>query len=95
VSKKYKAAKSIKKLGVAKTINLKKKAKVSAKTEVKFKKANKAGGKKIIVAKDGTGTVKNGLKRGTYKVKVKLTAPADANYKKAKAKTITLKITVK
>ena len=95
VTKKYTAAKSIKKLGVAKTINLKKKAKVSAKTEVKFKKANKAGGSKIIVAKDGTVTVKNGLKRGTYKVKVRLTASADANYKKAANKNITLKIVVK
>ena len=43
----------------------------------------------------GKVTLKAGLKAGTYKVKVKLTAPASAKYKAAKAKTITLKFTVK
>ena len=78
------------------TVNLKKKAKVSAKTTVKYAKANKAGGKKIAVnAKTGKVTLKKGLKAGTYKVKVKLTAAASKNYKAAKAKTITLTVKVK
>lgn len=95
VSKKYKASKSSKKLSSTKTIKLKKAAKATAKTPITFKKANKAGGKKITVAKDGTVKVKSGLKRGTYKVKVKLTAAAGVNYQKAKAKNIVLKVVVK
>ena len=93
-----KAKKQGKKKALAKkvTVDLKKKAKVSAKTKVTFKKANKAGGKKIAVSKKtGKVTLKKGLKAGTYKVKVKLTAPASANYKKASPKTITLKVKVK
>ena len=39
-------------------------------------------------------TVKKGLKKGTYKVKVKVTAPGDSNYKKA-VKQTTFKIRVK
>ena len=77
-------------------MRLKKLAHVSAKTKVKYKKANKAGGKRIVVsASTGKVTLKKGLKKGTYKVKVKLTAPASASYKAAKAKTITLKVVVK
>ena len=78
------------------TVNLKKKAEVSAKTTVKYAKANKVGGKKITVnKKTGKVTLKKGLKAGTYKVKVKLTAPAGKNYKAAKAKTVTLTVKVK
>ena len=78
------------------TVNLKAKAKVSAKTAVKYAKVGKAGGSKIAVnAKTGKVTLKKGLKAGTYKLKVKLTAAADANYKAAKAKTITLAVKVK
>ena len=72
-----------------------KKAKVSAKTEVRYAKASKAGGAKIAVNKrTGKVTLKKGLKAGAYKVKVKLTAPAGKNYKSAKAKTITLTVRV-
>ena len=44
----------------------------------------------------GTGklTAKKGLKTGTYKVKVKLTAPASESYEAAKAKTIKVEIKV-
>ena len=96
VTKSYTANKKTKKLAKAKSFALKKVAKVSAKTTVKYKKANKAGGKKIAVnTKTGKVTVKKGLKKGTYKVKVKLTAAANANYKAAKAKTITVVVKVK
>ena len=76
-------------------INLKKLANVSAKTTVKYAKANKAGAAKIVVAKDGKITVKKGLKKGFYKVKVKLTAAANKNYKAAAAKAIVVTVTVK
>lgn len=90
-----KANAKTKKLAKKKTVNLKKLAKASAKTKITYKKANKVGGKKIAVnAKTGKVTLKNGLKAGTYRVKVKLTAPANEIYKAAKAKTITLKVTV-
>ena len=59
-----------------------------------FAKANKVGASKITVAKTGKVTVKKGLKKGTYKVKVKATKAANANYKAA-AKTVTIKIVVK
>ena len=95
VSKKFKAAAKTKKLAKNKTINLKKLAKVSAKTTVKFAKANKTGGNKITVnASTGKITVKKGLAKKTYKVKVKMTAKANASYKAAKAKTITVKVVV-
>ena len=83
-----------KKLKKTKTVKLKKLAKVSAKTTVAFQKANKVGGKKIIVAKNGKVSLKKGLKIGSYKLKVKLTAPASDFYKAAKPKTITLKIRI-
>ena len=40
----------------------------------------KSGNKKIIVSKAGKVTVKKGLKKGTYKVKVNVTAAGDANH---------------
>ena len=93
--KTLKASKSTKKLAKNKGINFKKLAKVSAKTPVKYKKANKVGGKKIVVnAKTGKVTVKKGLKKGTYKVKIKLTAGANASYEAAAPKTVTLKIKI-
>lgn len=95
VSKSFKASKKTKKLAKAKTVDLKKLANVSAKTAVKYKKANTAGGKNITMnAKTGKVTLKKGLKKGTYKVKVKLTASANASYNAAKAKTITLKVVI-
>ena len=74
---------------------MKKLAKVSAKTTVVFRKANKVGGSKIAVAKSGKVTLKKGLKRGPYKLKVKLTAPTNDKYKAAKTKTITLKVVIR
>ena len=62
-----------------------------AKTYVK-----KSGNKKITIAKKtGKVTVKKGLKKGTYKVKVNVKAKGNANYKASAWKTVTFKITVK
>ena len=56
-----------------------------AKTYVK-----KSGNKKITIAKKtGKVTVKKGLKKGTYKVKVKVKAAGNANYKASAWKTVT------
>ncbi|MDO4533985.1 MAG: NlpC/P60 family protein [Coriobacteriia bacterium] len=96
VKKSVNASTKTKKITKNRSFSLKKLAKVSAKTKVKYKKANKAGGKKIVVnAKTGKVTLKKGLKKGAYKVKVKLTAPANSMYEAAKAKSITLKVVVK
>ena len=64
-----------------------------AQGKVTYKKAS--GNKKITVAKNGKITVKKGLKKGkTFKIKVKVTAAGNANYKKA-TKAVTLKIKIK
>ena len=95
VTKTIKVPAKVKKLRKTQTVNLKKLAKVSAKTTVVFRKANKVGGSKIAVAKSGKVTLKKGLKRGPYKLKVKLTAPTNDKYKAAKTKTITLKVVIR
>ena len=53
-----------------------------------------SGNKKILVTKNGKIVVMKGLKEGTYKVKVKVTASGNAKYKPAK-KTVTVTIKVK
>ena len=60
--------------------------------KVTFKKTS--GSKKITVSKTGKLTVKKGLKKGKYKIKVKVTAAGNKSYK-AKTKTVALIITVK
>ena len=64
----------------------------SAKGTVTFKKSK--GDKKITVSSKGKVTVKEGLKKGTYKVTVKVTAKGNKTYK-AKTKAVTLKVVVK
>jgi len=91
-SKTYKAVKKTKKLGKTYKFTLKAKGKGSSK--VTFKKANKAGASKITVSKAGKVTIKKGLKKGTYKVKVKASKAANTNYTAA-AKTVIVKIIVK
>lgn len=72
----------------AKAVTVKK-----AKGKLSFKKAK--GSKAITVnKKTGKITVKKGTKKGTYKVKIKVSAAGNANYKKA-VKTVTLKIVIK
>ena len=69
--------------------------KLSAKAKagkLSYKKVS--SGKKIAVSKNGTVTVAKGLKKGTYKVKVKVTAASSTNYKAA-SKTMTVTVKVK
>ena len=52
-----------------------------------------SGNSKITIAKKtGKVTVKKGLKKGTYKVKVKVKAAGTKNYKASSAKTVTFKV---
>ncbi|MBR1751522.1 MAG: Ig-like domain-containing protein, partial [Ruminococcus sp.] len=83
-------AKSAKKMTFtkAKAFTIKK-----AKGKVTFTK--KSGNKKITInKKTGKITVKKGLKKGTYKVKIKVRAAGNTVYK-AKTKTVTVKVKVK
>ena len=84
---------------------LKKKAqKLKVTKAVKFTKKGQGtltykkvkGNKKITVnKKNGKVTIKKGLKKGTFKVKVKIKANGDANYEASSFKTVTVKIKVK
>ena len=58
------------------------------------KKLAKQAKKKIKLAKTGKLTLKKGLKKGTYKFKVKVTVAGNGNYNTA-SKTVTVKLTVK
>ncbi len=64
----------------------------NAKGAVTYKKSK--GNKKIKVAKNGKITVAKGLKKGTYKVKIKVKAAGEGLYKPA-TKTVTVKVVVK
>ena len=56
----------------------------------------KSGNAKITIAKKtGKVTVKKGLKKGTYKVKVKVKAAGNTNYKPSAWKVVTFKIKVR
>ena len=58
--------------------------------------AKASGNKKIIIAKKtGKITIKKGLKKGTYKVIVKVKAAGNANYKASAVKKVAFKIRVK
>ena len=58
--------------------------------------AKSSGNKKITInKKTGKVTVAKGLKKGTYKVKIKVKAAGNANYKASAYKTVTFKITIK
>ncbi|MBQ7739622.1 MAG: glycoside hydrolase family 43 protein [Eubacterium sp.] len=75
------------------SIALKKAVDVSrAQGSVSFKKTG--GNKKITVASTGKITVKKKLKKGTYKIKIKVTATGNKYYKPL-SKTVTVKIKVK
>lgn len=60
--------------------------------KVTYKKVS--GNKKIIISKAGKIMVKKGLKKGNYKIKVKVTAAGNKSYK-TKSKTVALTIAVK
>lgn len=95
LAKTFKAKKKTKKLAKNKKFQLKAKATGDAKVKVSFTKANKVGGKKIIVSKTGKVTVKKGLKKGTYKIKVKVSKAGNKNYNAAKTVMKTVKIKIK
>ena len=62
---------------------------------VSAKKGKKSFRKKFSVnGKTGKVTVKKGLKKGTYKVKVKVKTAGNANYKASAWKTVTFKVRV-
>ena len=84
-SKLKKKALKVKALKVTKAIGKKSYKITSSKSLKKKFKVNKTTGKI---------TVKKGLKKGTYKIKVKVTAKGNANYK-SMSKTVKVKITVK
>ena len=54
----------------------------------------KSGSPKITVAKNGKVTVKKGLKKGTYTIKVEVKAAGNTNYKSG-AKTVAFRVVVK
>ena len=70
------------------------KAKEKAKLTYKLSKVPKKAKKYIKVSKAGKVTVKKGLKKGTYKIKVKITAAETKSYKKTTVMK-TIKIVVK
>jgi len=88
--KTYKANKKTGKLKKTKKFKITTKG-LNKKIKATYKKSNKAGKAKIKVSKAGKVTVKAGLKKGTYKVKVKAT-PKSKNFK---AKTVTIKVIIK
>lgn len=93
------------KTATVKYSKLKKKNQTLAVTKViKFTKkgqgtisyAKASGNKKITInKKTGKVTVKKGLKKGTYKVKVKVKAAGNKNYKASAVKAVTFKVKVK
>lgn len=79
----------------AQTLKVAKVIKVARKGQGKLTYAKASGNKKITInKKTGKVTVKKGLKKGTYKVKVKVTAAGNANYRQA-TKKVTFRIKVK
>ena len=97
----YKKAKSGKyknKLKATKTVTaaqMKAKFGLSAQGTLVFAKANAKGGSMIAVSSAGKVTVRKGLKKGAYKVKIKVTAKATNNYKASAAKYVWLIVKVK
>lgn len=95
---KLKAKKSgkTKKLAKTKSISAAKAYKIkNPQGSLRFAKVNKTGGKKIKVdAATGKITAKKGLKKGKYKVRVKVTASGNEHYKPG-SKTVTVTIRVK
>ena len=65
-----------------------------SKQQGKLTYAKVSGSKKLTITKAGKVTVKKKTKKGTYKMRVKVTAAGNANYK-AGSKTVTVKVKVK
>jgi hypothetical protein len=88
-SKNYTVAKVAKK---AQTFSISATATDSKNTKITYAKTS--GSKNLTVTSKGKVTVKKGTKKGTYKIKVKISASATDTYKKA-TKTVTIKVVVK
>ncbi len=86
-----KARKKAQTVKAAKAFTVKK---AQGKVTYKVAKWGKNAKKYVRVASNGKVTVRKGARKGTYAVKVKVTAAGNANYK-AKSKTVTLKVRVK
>ena len=84
-------------LKVSKVIKFTKKGKGKMTYKLFSAKKGKKNFKKYfkISKRYGTVTVKKGLKKGTYKIKVKVKAGGNTNYKQSAVKTVTFKIRVK
>ena len=79
----------------AQTLKAAKVIKVTKKGQGKLTYAKASGNKKITInKKTGKVTVKKSLKKGTYKVKVKVTAKGNTTHKKA-TKAVTFKVRIK
>ena len=91
-----KLKKKNKKLAVAKVINFKAKAKDKKQYALASAKKGAKSFKKYfsVNATSGKVTVKKGLKKGTYKVKIKVKARGDNNYKASSWKTVACKVKV-
>ena len=85
-----KLKKKVQKLKVTKVVRFTKKGQGT----LTYKKVK--GNKKITInKKTGKVTIKKGLKKGTYKVRMKIKARGNANYNASAFKTITFKIKIK
>ena len=92
IPKKAKQKITIKKKKVSVKAGKTAKLKAKAKTKLTYKKTS--GNKKITISSGGKIKVNKKLKKGTYKIKVKVTAKASKKYKKA-TKTLVIKVKVK
>ena len=80
------------KLAEKKSFTLTAKSKWASK-KLTYKKVNSAGGKYITVSSKGKVTLKRGLAKGTYNVKVKVTSKSTGNYV-SRSKIITVSLTL-
>ena len=83
--------------GITNVINFKNKGQGTKVYALASAKNGKKNFKKYFGVNKSTGkvTVKKGLKKGTYTVKIKVKAKGNANYKASKVKTVTCKVKVK
>ena len=79
---------------LVKAVKTKKVKVTGAKGKVSYAKVAKGSSKKLGIAKGGKITVKKGTKKGSYKIKVKVTAAAQGDYKATSA-TVTITVVVK
>jgi penicillin-binding protein-related factor A (putative recombinase) len=89
------STKTVKKSAVAKkSVKVKCITVKNAKGKVTYSKVSSGSSKYLSVNKSGAVVVKKGTPVGTYKIKVKVTAAGNSEYKKA-TKTVTAKVKVK